>query len=104
RAVDRRNFDEIRGGLKSVETRAATVRYRDIQKGDMLVIVCGTARITKNVKRVRHFASIAAMFKAIPFKRIMPSARSAAEARGTYYGYPGYKEKIRKFGIAALEL
>ena len=104
RAVDRDIFDEIRNGLKSVETRAATERYRDIKKGDELVIKCGTARLVKRVKRVRHFASIGSMFNAIPFKKIMPSARNPTEAREAYYGYPGYKDKIRKNGIVALEL
>lgn len=104
RTVDRKNFDEIKKHLKKVETRAGTVRYRDIKKGDALVIVCGKARITKRVVRVRHFTSIGSMFKVIPFKRIMPSAASAAAARATYYSYPGYKEKIQKVGIVALDL
>ena len=104
RAIDKKNFDELKKGLKSVETRAATVRYNAVQKGDVLVIVCGKARIEKKIKRVRHFASIAALTKAIPYKKINPSARSIAEVVKMYYGYPGYKEKIKKFGIVAMEL
>jgi len=104
RATDRSNFNEIRIGLKTVETRADSIRYHDIQKGDALVIVCGKKRISKKVKQVRHFTSIGSMFKAIPFKKIMPSARTPTDARNIYYGYPGYKEKIRKFGLVALEL
>jgi len=44
------------------------------------------------------------MLKAISFKKIMPWVKSIADARKTYYSYPGYKEKIKKFGIVALEL
>lgn len=104
RSVDRDNFNEIKNGVKTVGTRAASTRYGDIQKGDELVIVCGKERITKKVKRVRHFKSIGSMFKAISLKKIMPWVKSIAEARKIYYSYPGYKEKIEKFGLVALEL
>jgi len=104
RAVDKNNFIEIKNGLKSVETRAATPKYRAIQKGDVLLIVCGEARTRKRVRRVRVFRSIGAMTKAIPYKKIMPSVGSMAEMRKVYYGYPGYKEKLKKHGVIAFEL
>jgi ASC-1-like (ASCH) protein len=44
------------------------------------------------------------MFKIIPFKKIMPSTDTPAEARKIYHSYPGYKEKIKKFGLVAFEL
>ena len=104
RAVDKDNFNEIKDGLKTVETRAATIRYTNIQKGDVLVIVCGKQRINKEVKRVRQFKTIESMFKAIPFKKIMPSIHSADDARKIYYSYPGYKAKIKKSGLVAWDL
>mgnify|MGYP001563984919 CR=1 FL=1 len=104
RITDKNNFNEIKDGLKTVETRAASTRYKDIQKGDNLIIVCEKERIMKKVQRVRYFKSIGSMFKAIPLKRIMPSVRSIADARKAYYSYHGYKEKIKEFGLVALEL
>ena len=104
RAADKDNFKEIKDGLKTVETRAATTRYKDIQKGDILVMVCGKQRIIKQTKRVRHFKTIESMLKAIPLKKIMPSIKSVAGARKVYYSYQGYKEKIKEFGLMALEM
>lgn len=104
RVVDRDNFNEIKDGLKTVETHAASTRYRDIKKGNILVIVCGKQRITKLVKRVRRFKTIESMLKTIPLKKIMPSVKSAADVHKVYYSYPGYKEKIKEFGLMALEL
>ena len=104
RIVDRDSFDEIRDGLKTVETRAASIRYRDIKKGDIIIIVCGKQRITKQVKRARHFKTIEIMLKTIPLKKIMPSVKSIIEVRKVYYSYPSYKDKIKKFGLVALEL
>ena len=104
RIVDRKNFNELRKGLKVVETRAGTEKYKNIKKGDILVIVCGKQKIEKKIKKVRHFKSIAGLLKAIPVKKIMPGVRSTKEAEKIYHGYPGYKKKIKKFGLVAFEI
>ncbi len=104
RTADEDNFNEVKRGLKIVETRANTERYRNIKMGDFLVLVCGKERLKKKVKRVRRFKTIAAMLCAIPSKKIMPSVSSPKEMRRIYYGYPGYKEKSKKFGLVAMEL
>lgn len=104
RVIDRDNFNEIKNGLKTVETRAATIRYRNINKGDIVIIVCGKQRIIKQVKRVRHFKTIESMLKNISLKKIMPSVKSVVDAYKIYYSYPSYKEKIKEFGLVALEL
>ncbi len=102
--ADDKDFKKIRDKLKTVETRAATKLYRNIAKDDILVIVCGKERITRKVKRARHFRSITSMTKAIPFRRIMPSVPSIAAMRRAYYRYPGYKEKLKRFGVVAWEI
>ncbi|HEY9585479.1 MAG: hypothetical protein A3C93_04645 [Candidatus Lloydbacteria bacterium RIFCSPHIGHO2_02_FULL_54_17] len=104
RAVDKANFFEIKNGLKLVETRAATLKYRQIKRGDILVIVCGKFRLQKKVQRARLFGSIGAMTKRIPYRKIMPSARSLGEVRQAYYSYNGYREKLKKYGVIALDL
>ncbi len=104
RAVDKANFLEIKNGLKTAETRAATPKYRAMQPGDALIFTCGKKRMQKQIKTARIFRTIGAMAKIIPFKKIMPSVRSAKEMRNAYYGYPHYREKIKKHGIVALEL
>lgn len=101
---DRNNFEEVRSGLKSIETRAATPRHRDIKTGDVIVFVCGDKRFEKKVRKVKVFKNIRAMLMAIDYKKIMPSIESASEMQKIYYSYPNYKEKIKKFGIVALEL
>jgi len=104
RVVDRDNFLEIKNGLKVVETRAATPKYREVKKGDILVIVCGKDRLEKKVKRARVFRSIGTMVKVIPHKKIMPSIKSLSDLRQVYYGYPGYREKLKKYGVIAFDI
>ena len=104
RSVDKENFDEIKKRLKTIETRAATERYRKIKKGDTLVIVCGKNHLSKKVKQVKIFKSINAMVKEVPIHKIMPSLNTISEIRKVYYSYPAYKTKIRKHGIIAFYL
>jgi len=104
RAADKKNLTEIKDGLKSIETRAATEKYRGIKRGDTLILVCGKQRIERLVGHVKIFKTINALFQSVPFRKIMPSAESEEEARNIYYSYPGYREKIRKYGIIAMTI
>ena len=104
RAKDRKNFDEIADKKKTVETRAATNKYRKIQKGDSLIFICGSAKLEKKIKKVEIFKSLDAMFRKINPHKIMPSVPTTAEMKKVYYGYPGYKEKLRKDGVIAFYL
>jgi len=104
RAVDKKNFEELRKGIKAVETRASSVKYQPIEKGDVLIFTCGKDKFSKTITKKTHFKSIDAMLKKIPFKKIMPDLKSLEEVKKSYYSYPNYKEKIKKFGILAFEL
>jgi len=37
-------------------------------------------------------------------KEIMPFASSVEEMRATYFSFPGYQEKIEKYGLIAFRL
>ena len=101
RAVDKKNFDQVKDGSKPVETRAGTVKYQSIEVGDTLVFSCGGEKFSKKILKKEHYKSIDAMVKKIPFKKIMPDAGSVAEMKKIYASYSGYEEKIREFGIFA---
>lgn len=99
READRIIFDFIRGGQKTVETRAATDKYRKIKSGDALVFICGDENLEKQIKKIEYYKSIDEMTKAIDFKIIMPFVDSINEVKNFYFSFPNYKEKINKFGI-----
>ena len=104
RAVNRPIFDAIRSGKKKVETRAATVKYRNFRPGDTLKFVCEKASFIKSIGKVRNFRTIAGLLKAYSPSQVNPTCKTARELREVYYSFPGYREKIEKFGIVALEL
>ena len=104
RVVDKKNFDALRSGIKSVETRAATEKYRQILPGDSLVITCDGEEMKKRVNSVAVYPSIEDMFKYIPMSTVMPEARTLEEAKKEYYSYAGYEEKIAEHGLIAFEI
>jgi ASC-1-like (ASCH) protein len=104
RQVDRIVFGAIKNSQKTIETRAATGKYREIKAGDILVFVCGDEKLEKLVERVDIYKSIDEMIKTIDFKSIMPFVNSITEMKKVYFSFPNYKEKIKKFGIVAFKL
>ena len=104
REVDRARFDEVRDGTKAVETRAATPKYQAVNVGDELQFSCGGDTFSKKVIKKFHWPGIEAMLAEIPLKRAFPDLDTPEQVQARYAGYPGYAEKIPKFGIAGFEL
>lgn len=104
REVDRNIFNAVKDGKKTVETRAATITFRRIQPGDILVFLCGKDKFERKVKSVGFFKTILAMLQKYKVGSIMPGASSEEDLRKMYSSFPGYEEKIKKFGLIALEL
>ncbi len=104
REVNRDIFDAIRRDQKTIETRAATVRYQKIKKGDRVILVCGKDLFEKQVADVQIFKSIDALLKKYKVRQINPNTKTEEELRKLYYSFPGYREKIQKYGLIAIEL
>lgn len=104
RAVDKADFENVRSGRKSIETRAATVKYQPIEIGDVLVFSCAGEKFSKTITKKYHWPSIDAMVGEIDYKKVMPEADSIDDMKKVYATYPGYEEKIRASGLLGFEL
>jgi len=104
RMVNRDIFLAIKNGTKRIETRAATKKYQNLQKGNILVFVCGKRKFKKQVKSVEYFLSVKSLVKKYKPSAINPNAHSEKELNDMYDKFPGYKEKIKEFGIVAWKL
>lgn len=104
RAINRDIFDAIKSGKKKVETRAATERYRNIKIGDTVKLICGKNSFEMKVKKVKIFKTIIAILRDYKIKQINPNVESEKELRKMYYSFTGYRDKIRKYGLIAIEL
>jgi ASC-1-like (ASCH) protein len=104
RAINRDTFNAIRKGTKKVETRAATVKYGAIKKGDIITFSCGTSKFHRIVKSVKRYKSIQSLLRDYKPHEVDPKVITKEELTHIYYGYPGYKQKIADFGLIALTL
>lgn len=97
-------FEAVKIGLKNVETRAATPKYRAVKPGDKLTLVCGIDSLEVTVTRVRHFASVEDLYREIPVESVLPGVKTAEQAKAIHYSFSGYQEKLQKFGIMAFDM
>lgn len=104
RQQDKNIFDWIAGGEKTTETRAATEKYKDISKGDTLIFACGLDHLEKTVIEASWFRDIAALAQKCDIKKINPVADNVDDLVKMYNNFPGYREKIAKYGIIAFFL
>lgn len=104
RATDKHIFDAIKDGTKKVETRAATVRNTKIQVGDEVVFVCGKQKLEKTVGKISKYRTVKDMLKQYKVKDIAPGLKTEDELRDMYFAWPSYRDKIKEYGIVALEL
>jgi len=104
REGDKIFFDVLKSGEKTIETRAATSKYRKIKKGDTLRFTCGDEFLEKRVNKVTLFKDIDSLIKKLDLKRIMPQVSSIKEAKEIWRSFRNYEEEIKKYGIVAFEL
>jgi len=97
-------LEAIKRGEKTIETRAATPKYRQVKPGDILIFHCGEEKLEKKVKEVLIFGSIEELAKTLGIREIMPFASSVEEMKEVYFSFPGNKEKIAKYGLIAFKL
>lgn len=104
RQIDRNIYDSIKNGQKKIETRAAGPKYENIKDGDIIVFKCGQDSFERIVKNVRKFKSVDKMLEVYKFKDINPSVKTVKELKAMYNSFPGYKERIKKYGIITFKL
>lgn len=104
REVDREIFNLIKIGEKKIETRAGGPKYRNIQKGDIVVLKCGKDKLEKEVGEVYKFKNVKEMLKKYNPSDINPNIQSIKELTDMYNSFPGYAERLQKYGIIAFKL
>lgn len=104
REIDRARFDEVKIGLKQIETRAGSEKYQSIQEGDEIVLMCVNDQIRKKVIKKYHWHTVEDMLAEVPFKKVMPDLDTPEQVKERYVSYPDYADKLEKYGILGFEL
>lgn len=103
RETNRDIFEAILDGTKKVETRAASPKYQNFKIGDKITLVCGSDKVEKEIKSVNYFKSIDEMLKNYEVSDINPYCKTENELREVYLSFPNYEEKLKEYGLVALE-
>jgi len=82
REIDRRVFDALKKGEKTIETRAATKKYRKVKEKDVLNFVCGQESLQKTVGKVFLFKTIEEMVEKIDYNRFAKTPHFSAGDEG----------------------
>lgn len=104
RKEDKDVFNLIKKEIKTIETRAATDKYRKIKTGDNIIFSCDGQKLYKKVKSIKWFKTIENLLGYFPLNKILPQAKSLEEARQIWMNFPKYSEKLKKYGLIAWEL
>lgn len=104
REVDRDKFEAIKAGYKKVETRAGGPQHPAITPGDIIEFHCGKETVTKHVKDIQIYRSVKELLSDYRPDQIIPAARSGTEVQAAYWEFPGYQERIEKYGLVAISL
>lgn len=97
-------FVQAKNCLRKIEVRAATYKYKGIKSGDIIVFKCQGKYFVKKVKKAGKFKSLAALLKKYDIEDIMPDAKSLKDVEKRFHSFPGYRERIKKYGLIAIEL
>jgi len=97
-------FTAIKEGKKKMETRAASPKYQDIKEGDTIVFSCEDSTFKKKVVSAKRFDSIEKILEEYGPSDINPKVKNREELEKMYYSFPGYEEKIRKYGFIVIGL
>lgn len=104
RQINKDIFDAIRDGKKKIETRAGSPKYASLKKGDVISFVCGKERFDRKIRKVVRFQDIKSLHNIYSPVEINPKTKTVKESEKIYYSFPGYRQKIKKYGLVAIEL
>lgn len=95
-------FSLIRNHIKTIETRAATTRYRNIHRGDIITFLCAGKKFFRRVRQVYYYKTLRAMMRGLNIKKVFPDNNGTyKDVEKQYFAFPSYRQKIKKYGIVA---
>ncbi len=100
-------IQQIRSGQKTVEGRIFARSVPKLRAGDTVrFYYYSNAKddVTCRITDIRRFTSFSALLEACGYKNCIPSAESHEEAVAAYAAIPGYTEKAKIHGVAAIYL
>lgn len=94
-------FSKLKNGLKKVEGRKASTKYRQIQAGDEILFRCGSHEFLSKVVKIDSFKSLDDYLLGVTIKEALPGIKTIEEAREIYYQW-STQEEIAENGFLGI--
>lgn len=111
-------YEAIAHNGKSIEGRVPDFNkpekdYRSMKVGDVLNFYAVTPSFVQikelpelpfPVEFIHHYSDVETMLESEGLEKLLPGVNSLEEAKKIYLGFPGYPERVVKYGIYAIGL
>jgi len=99
-------FDAIKAGLKTVEGRLNSPKFKDLKFGDLITFTCHETneKISGVVKALNIYPNFEAMLVSEGLENMLPGVTSLYEGVMIYESFPGYQEGAKEFGTLAIRI
>ena len=99
-------FHAIKIGLKIVEGRPNSLKFKDIAPGDKISFTCVSTHeiIYCTVIAVTGYSNFYEMLDQQGLQNMLPGVNDIQQGVAVYENFPGYREKVKKYGAIAIEI
>ncbi len=102
--VQKKYFDQICGGLKTVEGRINKIPYANVKKGDYVAFSSDTNTFYAEVLNVETFPSFRSYLTFFGVNACLPGVCSVEEGEELYRSFPSYRESERAYGVIGIKI
>lgn len=99
-------FDAIKSGLKTVEGRINSPKFKDLKPGMTIRFTCINTNetIVCTVQAIHVYTNFTEMLQSAGVENMLPGISSITEGVELYESFPGYREDVKKFGALAIKI
>lgn len=105
-SLQRKYFDAIKAGTKTVEGRLNNSKFKDLKPGMQMSFTAADTKelIICTVKELNIYPSFKDMLEGEGVENMLPGVKDLEEGIKIYEGFPGYKEEVNKNGALAIRI
>jgi ASC-1-like (ASCH) protein len=97
-------FKLIQEGKKTIEGRIYSGPTRDLRCGDRLTFINQNEKARCEVVAIHVYNTFREMFSKENMQKLLPGVRTIEEGVRLYESLPGYPERVKRYGVAAIHI
>lgn len=102
--IQKKYFDYIKSGLKTVEGRIASKSLKAVNAGDTILFECSDLLVSCRVIQKYIYRSFEEMLNDQGLQNCLPSVTDVAVGIEIYRSFPNYRELETKNGVIAFKI